>query len=220
MAAVPGTSTALSRPDTWARGDGIRATSARVEPVGPGHGQGLVGQAPVGVEHGLGIPGRARGEQHDSRCPTPGPPPTGTGPAAEQVVEPGVAAAHPDGVDQLGQREARGAQGQRRLEVGQHPGHLGRAHLMVDGGGHRAAPPAGPEQDQGLPPVGQLPGDHVAAPDAPAPAGRRPPMPPGARGRRRRDARRRRPRPARPAVGARTAGRRGSGTSQAPPGSR
>ena len=32
MAAVPGTSTALSRPDTWANGDGIRATSALVSP--------------------------------------------------------------------------------------------------------------------------------------------------------------------------------------------
>ena len=34
---------------------------------------------------------------------------------------------------------------------------------MVDGRGHRAPPPAGPEEHDRLPPVGHLPGDHVTA---------------------------------------------------------
>ena len=94
--------------------------------------------------------------------------------ASEEAVEPGVAAAHPDGVGQPGQGLARGAEGHRGTEVVEHPGHLARPDLVVDGGGHRSTSPAGPEEHDGLPPVGQLPGDHVPPPDTQLaePAGR------------------------------------------------
>ncbi len=74
MPAAPGTRTELSRPDTWASGDGMRATSAAVRPWARTMRPGLVGQAPVGVEHGLGLAGRARGEQDHGDVGAPGRP--------------------------------------------------------------------------------------------------------------------------------------------------
>ena len=141
-----------------------------VQAVRPGHRQRLVGQAPVGVEYGLGHAGRARVNRMTAMSEPRG----ATGP------EPAVRSA--------GRQNAR----RRPVPRWHRPGrpaacrpqpapapvgdtrtsrHLGRTHLVVDGGSHRAASPAGPEQDQCLPPVGKLPGDHVT----PAYAGRRSP---------------------------------------------
>ncbi len=146
----------------------------RGESVSPGHRPGFVGQAPMGVEHGLGVPARPRGEQDHGHVGPPG----RTGGdrwAGEQVLEPDVVVAHADGVDQASQRLTGRTEGQRRSEVVEHPGHLGRTHLVMDGRSHRAQPPAGPEQHQSLPPVGQLPRHHIAPADAEpteAPCGR------------------------------------------------
>jgi hypothetical protein len=151
----------VEQPGHMGQGGRHQGHVGRGEAVGPGHRAGLVGQAPLGVEHGLRVAGRARGEQDHGHVGSPGRTGGQRG-AGQKLVEPGIAAAHPDRVDQTGQRLARRAEGQRRSEVLQYPGHLGRSHLVVDGRGHRPGPPARPEQHQGLPPVGQLPGHHVA----------------------------------------------------------
>ena len=145
----------------------------RSEPVGTRHGPRLVGQAPVGVEHHFRLPGGARREQGHREVDAPRHAVVDRG-VARQVV-PGVAPVHHDAAWSVRQRGARVGQHQPGIDGGDHGGDVGGPHLMVDGYGHGPDPPTGPEQQHGLDPVGELPGDGVAAAHAgrPEPAGQR-----------------------------------------------
>ncbi len=208
MAAVPGTRIELSRPDTWARGDGMRATSSGVSPWARVMDTRLVGQAPVAVEHRLRVAGRPRGEQHHGDVRSPGPArrrPASPPPARRS----GLPVAHADGVDQAGQRHTGSAQDHRRLRGRPAPG---RPRPRPPGGGWARPPHPGASRPGTGP---EPPTSWAAARSPPGPGGhrvrpdRRPPTPPAVRGCRHRAAPVRRPRPDRRLDGGSRAPRRG-----------
>ena len=150
------------------------ADVGRGQAVGPDHGPGLVGQAPVRVEHGLGLAGRARREQDHGDVGPAWPRRRSAGGADSRSSK----RASPPRTPMASTSPASGWPGVLRATAGcelvEDPGHFGRPHLVVDGGGHRSAPPAGPEEHHRLPPVGQLPGHHAPPPDTqPGQAARR-----------------------------------------------
>ena len=88
-----------------------------------------------------------------------------TGRAAHELFEPEIFGTQPHGTFVVDQGQRRRGEGHLRLEEIDHVLDLGRAELVMQGRGQRAAAPAGTVEDEGLPPVRHLPRHHVAPPD-------------------------------------------------------
>ena len=169
-----GRSTPFNNPEMWAMGAGTSTASAGTSPWARVMAFAFQARPRWVCNTALGLPvdpevNTTRARSAGRAAETPGGTRAPAGSAAETSSATPSRIAAPD----LGGRRSRPAHHQTGGGLLEGRGQLRRAGGRVDRRGHRAQPPAGPEEQHGGQPVGQLPGHGVAPPHAgpPQPAG-------------------------------------------------